>query len=65
MIALAGTIGPDAHKILDIGVSAYLPITSGPITLDQAILYAHDNLANTAEQVVRIILINEKEANRG
>ena len=65
VIALAGAIGPDAHKVLDIGVSAYLPITSGPITLAQAILNAHDNLANTAEQVIRILLINEKEANKG
>ena len=64
-IALAGAIGPDAQKVLDIGVSAYLPITSGPITLAQAILNAHDNLANTAEQVIRILLINEKEANKG
>jgi len=65
VIALAGTIVPDAHKVLDIGVSAYLPITFGPITLEKAILNAHANLANTAEQVMRIILINKKEVNRG
>ena len=65
VIALAGAIGPDAHKVLDIGVSAYLPITSGPITLAQAILNTPANLANTAEQVIRIILINENKVNRG
>ena len=54
VIALAGDIGPDARKVLDIGVSAYLPITSGPITLSRAIVNTPDNLANTAEQVIRI-----------
>lgn len=57
VIALAGAIGPDACKVLDIGVCAYLPITSGPMPLEQALLHTHDNLANTAEQVMRMILI--------
>jgi glycerate 2-kinase len=54
VIALAGSIGPDAHKVLDIGVSAYLSINPGPITLEQAIRTAREYLADTAEQVIRI-----------
>ena len=55
VIALAGSIGPDAHKVLDIGVSAYLPITPGPITLAKAIPNAKEYLADMAEQVTRIL----------
>lgn len=54
VVALVGAIGPDARKVLEIGVRAYFSIASGPTTSEEAILHTAVNLSNTAEQVMRI-----------
>ncbi|MBN1436950.1 MAG: glycerate kinase [Sedimentisphaerales bacterium] len=58
LIAIAGSLGPDAHKILSLGVQAILSITNAPITLQQAIQNAPTLLADTAEQAIRLITLN-------
>ena len=56
-IALAGAIGPDAQKVLDIGVTAFLSLCDRPITLDEALHGAGKLLADAAEQAMRLIML--------
>lgn len=56
VIALAGSLGPDARKVLDLPVAAILSICPGPIPLDQALREAPALLADTAEQAIRLAM---------
>jgi glycerate kinase len=57
VIALSGSVGPEAQKVLDIGVSAFFSICPGPISLEQAMQKAPELLADTAEQALRLVLL--------
>lgn len=59
VIALAGSVGPETQKVIDIGVKAVLGIPSSPMTLDQAMTNAKELLADTAEQAIRLITIQQ------
>ena len=53
VLALAGSIGPEAEAVLEHGVDAYFSICPGPIGLDQAIAQAGPLLERATEQAVR------------
>ncbi|WP_165224431.1 glycerate kinase family protein [Aquisphaera insulae] len=53
-IALAGTIGEGAEAVLDEGISAYLSICPGPISLDEAVRRGGELLERATEQAIRI-----------
>ena len=55
---MAGSLGADFKKVLDIGVDAVLPICLGPMTLEQAMRAAPELLADTAEQALRLMMIS-------
>lgn len=57
IIALAGSLGADARKVLDIGVTALFSICPGPISLVQAMQQTPELLADTVEQTMRLMLI--------
>ncbi len=56
-VALAGSVKPEARALLELGVTAYFPILREPLPLDELMRadVASRNLADTAEQVVRLI----------
>lgn len=55
-IALAGTIGPGAEGVLDQGVTSYLSLCRGPMTLESAMREAPTLLQNATEQALRTFL---------
>ena len=58
VIALAGGVKPGAKICNQHGIDAFFPIVPGVTTLEQAMRpeIARENLANTTEQLVRLIL---------
>ena len=56
-IAVVGSVGTGARAVLDIGVTAYMSICPGPLTLDEAIQRGDELLSDTAEQIIRTALI--------
>jgi glycerate kinase len=57
VIAFAGAVTPDASICNEHGIDAFFPAVRRPCTLDEAIdpENAKSNLADTAEQVFRVI----------
>lgn len=53
VIAVVGSIGPGAHAVYDHGITAIYGITPTPQDLTTALANTADNLANTAESIVR------------
>jgi glycerate 2-kinase len=58
-IAIAGTVGKDAHMNYDIGIDAYASILQGPCTLEKAIEDANRLLTESAEAMMRVVLIGK------
>jgi glycerate kinase len=56
-ILLAGQLGEGWRRVLDEGVSAVLPLASGPGTAEAMIGQASELLANAAERACRLIAI--------
>ncbi len=54
VIALAGSIGKDAHNVYEVGVVAIVGICRGPMSLAQAMCQGEALLADAAENVMRI-----------
>ncbi len=54
VVVLAGSIGPDAHKVYEVGVTAMVGICRGPMELAEAMRQGELLLAEAAENVVRI-----------
>ncbi|GKT59791.1 glycerate kinase [Colletotrichum tofieldiae] len=57
VIAIAGTIGPGARVNYDVGIDAYTCILQRPSTLDEAILEAEKLTRESAECVMRMIVV--------
>ena len=57
MIARAGTIGQNARANLENGIDSYTSILGGPCTLAEAIQGPSKMLIDTAEQVMRTVLV--------
>ncbi|SDN69334.1 glycerate kinase [Paenibacillus sp. yr247] len=57
VIALAGGVSKDASVLNELGITAYFPIVSGPMTLKQAMDQdeTRDNLRRTMQQLFRMI----------
>jgi glycerate kinase len=53
VVALAGTIGEGARAVLEEGVSAYFALAPRPMSLEESLSSAAENLERAAEQVVR------------
>lgn len=53
VFVLAGAIGEGAEALLDIGVTSYVSIVQGPITLEESFADVETKLADAAEQIVR------------
>jgi len=60
VIALAGTVGKNARANLETGIDSYTSILSGPCTLAEAIQGPSEMLVDTAEQVMRTILVGRR-----
>jgi len=57
VVALAGSVGPGAGKLLELPVGAFLSIVPGPMSLAQAVREAAKLLADAAEQAMRLVLL--------
>ena len=57
VIALAGTVGKNARANLEHGIDSYTSILSGPCTLAEAIKSPSEMLIDTAEQVMRTLIV--------
>ena len=57
VIAFAGAVQRDARACNDAGIDAFFPILRGVVTLEEAMKSenAKRNLADTAEQVIRLM----------
>lgn len=62
VIAIAGTIGPDARVNFDYGIDAFSTILKAPCTLPEAIEQAPELLTYAAERVVRLIRVGQQLA---
>ena len=58
VIAIAGSLGPGAKKVLDKGIDAYFSIIDKPDNLKAVIKRSSELLESTAEQIIRIFLLN-------
>lgn len=54
VVAVAGSRGKDAHRVIESGITAYFDVTPRPIRLEEALASATENIAETAEQIVRL-----------
>ena len=54
-IALAGSVGAGADRVLDEGMAAYFGICDQPMTMDEAMHRAPDLLASTASNILRTL----------
>lgn len=59
VIALAGTVGPDAAANYSIGIDAFASIMQGPISLEAAIAEAGRLLTDAAESVMRVLMLGQ------
>ena len=59
VVAFAGCVTPDAVKCNEHGIDAFFPILRGVVTLSEAMdsANAHKNMADTVEQVFRLLAI--------
>jgi len=55
-VLLAGSVDPDLPEIESSGLSAILPISTGPMSLDEAMARTEESLIFTTEQAVRLFL---------
>ena len=60
VIALAGSAGPGAEKVVDMGVRAILGICKGPMSLQEAMSEGGELLSNAAEQAMRLVLLGRE-----
>ncbi|KAH6661783.1 glycerate kinase [Plectosphaerella plurivora] len=64
VIAIAGTIGPGASVNYDVGIDAYTCILQKPTTLEEAIKEAERLTKESAEGVMRMIVVGRMLASR-
>lgn len=60
VIALAGTIGKDAHINLTAGIDSFASILQSPCTLSTAIAHTPTLLEDCAERVMRLVLVGRQ-----
>ncbi|MFC5747133.1 glycerate kinase [Actinomadura rugatobispora] len=57
VLALAGTIGPDAHLVYGSGIDAFAGILPAPVDLAEALSRGEEFLADGAERALRMVLL--------
>ncbi|GAA2450841.1 glycerate kinase [Actinomadura vinacea] len=57
VLALAGTIGPDAHLVYGSGIDAFAGILPAPVDLAEAMSRGEEFLADGAERALRMVLL--------
>ncbi|MFI0357680.1 glycerate kinase [Actinomadura sp. 9N407] len=57
VLALAGTIGPDAHLVYGSGIDAFAGILPAPVGLAEAMSRGEEFLADGAERALRMVLL--------
>ena len=57
VVGISGSLGAGFQDVHEHGIDALTSIMAGPMTLDQASRQAGELLANTAEQVMRMLMI--------
>ncbi|KAL2753114.1 hypothetical protein ACRALDRAFT_1066042 [Sodiomyces alcalophilus JCM 7366] len=65
VVAIAGTIGPGARVNYEAGIDAYACILQRPTTLAEAVLEAEKLTRESAECVMRMIVVGRMLASRG
>lgn len=55
VLAIAGSIGPGAEKVLAEGIDAYMSIITRPMSLEEAVRQAPGLVADAAERALRIM----------
>jgi glycerate kinase len=59
VIALAGAVALDGIGLAALGLDAALPISDGPLTLEQSMARAPELLAGAAERALRLIMLGQ------
>lgn len=62
VVAIAGCLGEGATTLHQCGIDALFSLTSGPMTLEEAMAQAADLLAQTAGQVVRLFVRSRRRS---
>ncbi len=62
VLALAGTLGHDAHEVRAAGVDAYGSILPAPVALPEALDRGAEFLADAAERALRMVLVGTRLA---
>ncbi len=57
VIAIVGSIGPDAHRTEEAGIDAIMSITPGPLTLEESMARAGELVADAAARALRLVLV--------
>jgi glycerate kinase len=57
VVALTGSIGQGSASLLDAGISAVIPISDGPITLDESLARGPELISAAAERIARLLTI--------
>lgn len=60
VIAIAGSLGQNYTVIYDHGIDAVFSISPKPETLENALLFAHQNIVDTARNIAAIIQLRER-----
>ena len=59
MIALAGSVGENIDQLLEQGIQAVIPISDGPITLEESLIRAPGLIAATAARTTQLLQIGK------
>lgn len=58
VVVLAGSVACDPARLIDMGARAVLPICPGPVTVERSMRDGARFLTDTAEQLMRLIMMN-------
>jgi len=60
VIALAGSLGPDAEDVLDCGIQALFSVVDGPCSLETALTTAARNVRRTARHLAAVMRLGNR-----
>lgn len=60
VVAVVGNIGDDVREIFSQGIDAIVPISTGPMTLEESIQRAEELLEESGERLIRLLNIGKK-----
>jgi glycerate kinase len=62
VIALAGSLGPDAEDVLACGIQALFSVVQGPCKLEEALATAAQNVRRTARHLAAVLRLGNRES---